>query len=89
MMTTELQGIRNVFRGLETLYQTYLPKVDPALIHGLLVHEQEKAERAPFYMVEVFTKEVNLIHNGVRIISGILVDLFLQYMTAVLTMQLI
>ena len=56
-MTTELQEIRNVFRGLETLYQTYLPKVDPALIHGLLVHEQEKAERAPFYMVEVFTKK--------------------------------
>ena len=47
MMTTELQEIRNVFRGLETLYQTYLPKVDPALIHGLLVREQEKAERAP------------------------------------------
>jgi hypothetical protein len=56
MPTTELQEIRNVFRGLETLYQTYLPKVDPILIHDLLVREEEKTERAPFYMVEVFTK---------------------------------
>ena len=56
-MTTELQETRNVFRGLETLYKTYLPKVGPVLIHDLLVHEQEKTERAPFYMVEVFTKK--------------------------------
>ena len=55
-LTSDLQEIRSVFKGLETLYQTYLPKVDPTLIHGLLVREQEKAERAPFYMVEVFTK---------------------------------
>ena len=52
-----LQEIRNVYTGLETLYQTYLPKVDPALIHDLLIREQEKSERAPFYMVEVFTKQ--------------------------------
>jgi hypothetical protein len=57
ILTTELQEIRNVFRGLETLYETYLPKIDPALIHNLLIHEQVKAERAPFYMVEVFTKQ--------------------------------
>jgi hypothetical protein len=57
MMTTGLQEIRNVFRGLETLYQTYLPKIDPTLIHELLVREQVKTERAPFYMVEVFTKK--------------------------------
>jgi hypothetical protein len=56
MTTTELQEIRNVFRGLETLYQTYLPKVDPTLIHELLIREQDKTQRAPFYMVEVFTK---------------------------------
>ena len=30
--------------------------MDPILLHGLLVHEEEKSERAPFYMVEVFTK---------------------------------
>ena len=56
VLTSDLQEIKSVFKGLETLYQTYLPKVNPTLIHGLLVREQEKAERAPFYMVEVFTK---------------------------------
>ena len=53
---SELQEIRNVFYGLETLYDTYLPKVDPVLLHDLLIREYEKSERAPFYMVEVFTK---------------------------------
>jgi hypothetical protein len=42
---------------LQTLYETYLPKVDPLLIHDLLVREQEKSEHAPFYMVEIFTKD--------------------------------
>jgi hypothetical protein len=32
-----LEEIRNVFQGLDTLYQTYLPKVDPALLHDLLI----------------------------------------------------
>ena len=54
---SELQEIRNVFYGLETLYDTYLPKVDPVLLHDLLIREHEKSERAPFYMVEVFTKQ--------------------------------
>ena len=54
---SQIQELRNVFHGLETLYSTYLPKVDPLLIHDLLIREQkEKSERAPFYMVEVFTK---------------------------------
>ena len=53
---SELREIRTVFQGLETLYQTYLPKVDSALIHDLLIREEEKSERAPFYMVEIFTK---------------------------------
>lgn len=52
---SELREIRSVFQGLETLYQTYLPKVDPTLIHDLLIREHEKSERAPFYMVEIFT----------------------------------
>ena len=52
----ELEEIRRVFKALQTLYQTYLPKVDPVLIHDLLIREQEKSERAPFYMIEVFTK---------------------------------
>jgi hypothetical protein len=42
IMTTELQEIRNVFQGLETLYHTYLPKIDPALLHDILIREQEK-----------------------------------------------
>ena len=54
---SELQEIRTVFHGLETLYHTYLPKVDPVLLNDLLVREEiKKSERAPFYMVEVFTK---------------------------------
>lgn len=53
----ELKELRSVFKGLQTLYHTYLPKVDPVLIHDLLVREHEKSERAPFYIVEIFTKE--------------------------------
>jgi hypothetical protein len=56
MPDSQMNEIRYVFHGLETLYQTYFPKVDPVLLHGLLVREEEKSERAPFYMVEVFTK---------------------------------
>jgi hypothetical protein len=56
MMIFELQELRNVFHGLETMYSTYLPKVDPVLIHDLLLREENKSERTPFYMVEVFTK---------------------------------
>ncbi len=62
---SEVQEIRTVFNGLQTLYETYLPKVDPLLIHSLLLREKypkyhryswEKSEDAPFYMVEIFTK---------------------------------
>ena len=56
MMSAELQELRNVFHGLETLYSTYLPKVDPVLLNDLLLREEENSERSPFYMVEVFTK---------------------------------
>ena len=56
-MADELKEIRNVFRGLQTLYDTHLPKVDSTLIDDLLIREKEKSERAPFYMVEIFTKE--------------------------------
>ena len=57
MSTNDLKELRNVFHGLQTLYQSYLPKVDPILIHDLLIREEEKSERSPFYMVETFTKE--------------------------------
>jgi|SRR5215212_4274469 hypothetical protein len=59
-MSNEIQELRNVFHGLETLYSTYLPKVDPALLNDLLIREEQKEHEnsgsAPFYMVEVFTK---------------------------------
>lgn len=55
--SNELKEIRTVFQGLRTLYETYLPKVDSSLIHDLLIREEDKSERAPFYMVEIFTKE--------------------------------
>ena len=33
-----------VFRGLQTLYESHLPKIDPVLIHDPLVREKEKSE---------------------------------------------
>jgi hypothetical protein len=57
MSTNDLKELRNVFHGLQTLYQSHLPKVDPILLHDLLVREEEKSEHSPFYMVETFTKE--------------------------------
>jgi hypothetical protein len=56
-MCGELKEIRRVFQGLQTLYDTYLPKADPVLIHDLLIREQENPKNPPFYMVEIFTKE--------------------------------
>jgi len=56
-MYEKLKEIRRVFQGLQTLYDTYLPKADPVLIHDLLIREQENPKNPPFYMVEIFTKE--------------------------------
>jgi hypothetical protein len=56
-MYEQLKEIRRVFQGLQTLYDTYLPKADPVLIHDLLMREQENPKNPPFYMVEIFTKE--------------------------------
>jgi len=50
----ELQEIRSVFQGLESLYSTYLPKADPILIHDLLIREKKDAKIVPLYMVEIF-----------------------------------
>ncbi|MGH9996354.1 MAG: hypothetical protein ACRD4J_14125 [Nitrososphaeraceae archaeon] len=63
MPSDELQEIRRVFRGLQTLYQLHLPKINPALIDDLLLREQEEIEKhnnsptssPPFYMVEIST----------------------------------
>jgi hypothetical protein len=61
MSTNDLEQIRIVFKGLQTLYQTYLPKVDPALIHDLLIRElnktNENSSSPPFYIVEIQTEE--------------------------------
>jgi hypothetical protein len=55
-MSDNLRELTAAFQGLQTLYQTYLPKVDPLLIHDLLVRQQKDPKVAPIYMVEVFTK---------------------------------
>jgi hypothetical protein len=60
MSAHELKEIRMVFQGLQTLYQIHLPKVDPALIHDLLIRELVKTSNnpsslAPFYIVEIRT----------------------------------
>jgi hypothetical protein len=63
MPSDELQEIRRVFRGLQTLYQLHLPKINPTLIDDLLIREQEEVEKhnnaptssPPFYMVEIST----------------------------------
>ena len=52
-----LNEIRKFFQGLQTLYQTYLPNVDPILINDLLSRQQKNMNNAPFYMVEMFTEE--------------------------------
>ncbi len=56
MPMTGTQEIRRAYLGLQTLFETYLPKVDPRLINDLLHREQKGQEYAPFYMVEIFTK---------------------------------
>ena len=55
-MSENLRELTAAFQGLQILYQTYLPKVDPLLIHDLLVRQQRDPKVAPIYMVEVFTK---------------------------------
>jgi hypothetical protein len=58
----ELQELRIGFQGLQTLYQTYLPKADPMLINDLLVREQENDRpnaslSTSYYRVEILTNE--------------------------------
>ncbi len=52
-----LKEVRRVFQGLQTLYHTYLPKIDPNLINDLLTREQKDSKTHPFYLVQIFTKE--------------------------------
>lgn len=53
---SELQELKNVFTGLQTLYETHFPKVDPALLHSLLIEIEKDLKKDPFYMLEIFTK---------------------------------
>lgn len=55
-MTSEIKEIKTVYRGLQTLYNTHLPKADPGLIDDLLMRQQQNPKVTPFYMVEIFTK---------------------------------
>ena len=56
-MTSKVKEIRIVYKGLQTLYSTYLPKVDPNFIDDLLMRQQmTNPNVAPFYMVEAFTR---------------------------------
>jgi hypothetical protein len=56
-----LQEIRRVVQGLQPVDQVHLPKISPALIHDLLIREEEEAQKSnttsksspPFYMVEI------------------------------------
>jgi hypothetical protein len=52
----EINEIKRVYAGLETLYHTYFPKSDPSLIHDLLRRSEKDPNTPPIYMVEVFTR---------------------------------
>ena len=49
-MSNELTEINIGFQGLHTLYQTYLPNVDPVLINDLLLRLQENPNTSPYYI---------------------------------------
>lgn len=86
MPSDELQEIRRVFQGLQTLYQLHLPKISPALIHDLLIREEVEAQKSntapksspPFYMVEISTtnsadpeKMKNLIYKETGLLPSV------------------
>ncbi len=56
MSESQINEIKRVYAGLETLYHTYFPKSNPSLIHDLLRRLQKNPNIPPIYMVEVFTK---------------------------------
>ena len=53
----KLHEIRLAFNGLQTLYDSYLSKIDRELINDLLSRQQKDPDSAPFYMVEIFTED--------------------------------
>lgn len=53
---TDVSELRKEFAELQKKYSEYLPKVDPALVHDVLLRQMENPGVAPIYMLEVFTK---------------------------------
>ena len=51
-----MSEIRSQFGELQKRYHEQLPKVDPGLIHDLLLRKMENPTIDPIFMVEVFTK---------------------------------
>lgn len=54
---TDVSELRRQFAELQKKYTEYLPKVDPALVHDVLLRQMENPGVAPIYMLEVFTKQ--------------------------------
>ena len=56
----ELQGLRNQKEKIEASYQEIFPKVDPYLVHDLVLRMYQdpvkNKNKGPMYTVEVFTK---------------------------------
>jgi len=56
----EMQRVRKQFEQLQSLFQKYLPNVDPDLIYDLLTRLRENPGITPIYTLEVYTeKEVD------------------------------
>ncbi len=53
---TDVNELRKQFTELQKKYTEYLPKVDPELVHDVLLRQMENPGVAPIYMLEVFTK---------------------------------
>jgi hypothetical protein len=59
-ISSELEGLRIQKEKIESSYRGILPKVDPFLIHDVMLRmlqDPQYRETGPFYTVEVFTKE--------------------------------
>lgn len=53
---TDASELQKEFAELQKKYSEYLPKVDPALVHDVLLRRTESPDVVPIYMLEVFTK---------------------------------
>lgn len=53
----EMQRVRKQFEQLQSLFQKYLPNVDPDLIYDLLTRLRENPGITPTYTLEVYTEK--------------------------------